>query len=336
MRELSSKIILTESEKNLIYDVLLNVKYDPVGSPAYIQSLRKIAYKSFPDRVLDALNLLYNNEIPALVIENLPSTTISKIPFKNEKYEKDFTSENIILTFSSLLGEPYSISAEGENIVNNLIPYKETKHDYTGLGSESELDFHIENSALNFLFKHESLSPSALLLFGVASNPSNPVKTKFVDIRKVLDVMDYEDIKTLKGDNFIISVPYRWRSYLPKDKLITYPVPMICGNLQNPKVFFAFYSNVVKAISQDAEMALEKLRSKIDEFASFEVLTSGKLLLLGNKYTLHARESFKASYSQDGRPDRWIQRVFVSRDISSFYRIKILQGRIFEPWFQDD
>jgi hypothetical protein len=336
MSELSSKIILTESEKDVVYNALLGVKYDPIGSPNYIQSLRKIAYKNFPDRVLDTLNLLNNNEKYAVIVENLPSSNVGKIPFKGEVFEKDFISENIILAFASIIGEPYSISAEGDSVVNNLIPYKETKYDYTGLGSESELDFHIENSALNFLFKYDNLSPSALLLLGIASNHGNPVKTKFVDARKVLSLMEEEDLKLLRGENFTISVPYRWRSYLPKDKLTIKPVPMVSGNLENPRVFFAFYSDVVKPLSEQAGKSLLQFRNKVNELACYEVLTAGKLLLLNNKYTLHARESFTPEYSADGRPDRWIQRVFVSRDISSFYRIKVLRGRIYEPWFQDD
>jgi hypothetical protein len=45
------------------------------------------------------------------------------------------------MAFASLIGEPYSILFEGGDIVNNLIPTKRAKREYTGLGSEVELDF---------------------------------------------------------------------------------------------------------------------------------------------------------------------------------------------------
>ncbi len=279
-------MILTESEGSVIFEALKNMHYETIGSVEYIHTLRKIAYQKFPDRILNLFNLAHHNEISHICIENLPTSKVSCIPFLHEIGTKiakqDFISENIILAFASLLGEPYSISAEGKEIVNNLIPYKETSNDYTGLGSAVELDFHIENSAL-------------------------------------------------KGDNYVISVPYRWREYLPSHKLFTNPAPIVTGNLENPRIFAAFYSNIMKPVSEEAQIALDNFKNELVKISSHEVLTAGKLLYINNKYTLHAREAFTPSYTPDGRGDRWVQRVFTSKDISGFSRIKNLNGRIYEP-----
>ena len=62
----------------------------------------------------------------------------------------------------------------------------------------------------------------------------------------------------------------------------------------------------------------------------------GNLLCINNKYLLHARENFYPIYDSEGRPDRWLQRVFVSREISAFERIKKLEGRIYEPFYGNE
>ncbi|USP03386.1 hypothetical protein [Bartonella taylorii] len=92
---------------------------------------------------------------PYLIFENLPidrQINTSPNPYNlDASCKSGYISENLIMMFSLLIGEPYSIKFEGEHIVNNLVPLEENKKDYTGLGSEVELDFHIENAALKFI-----------------------------------------------------------------------------------------------------------------------------------------------------------------------------------------
>jgi len=55
------------------------------------------------------------------------------------------------------------------------------------------------------------LSPSALFPLGIASNKNNPVKTEFADARLAPKQLSKQCIQILKGDNYIILVPQRWR-----------------------------------------------------------------------------------------------------------------------------
>ena len=245
--------------------------------------------------------------------------------------KKTNISENILLAISSVIAEPYSITAEGNGLVNNLIPYEKNKNDYTGLGSESELDFHIENSALSFLFKQDDLSPSALLLLGLISNKNNPVKTRISDSRLALSLLSDHDIFMLKSNSYIIQCPHRWRKVLPYSKLSTDLVPLIIGPISKPKVFPAFYKGMVIAKNYKAEIALNNFYQAIKKVSTYEVITPGKLLYINNKFTLHSRDAFTPSYSIDGRPDRWIQRAFISDSLYSFRRLKQLQNRVFCP-----
>ncbi|WP_375637646.1 MULTISPECIES: hypothetical protein [unclassified Bartonella] len=92
---------------------------------------------------------------PYLIFENLPvdrQINTSPNPYNlDASCKSDYISENLIMMFSVVIGEPYSIKFEGEHIVNNLLPLEDNKKDYTELGSEVELDFHTENAALKFI-----------------------------------------------------------------------------------------------------------------------------------------------------------------------------------------
>ncbi|WP_375667889.1 MULTISPECIES: hypothetical protein [unclassified Bartonella] len=92
---------------------------------------------------------------PYLIFKNLPvdrQINTSSNPYNlDASCKSGYISENLIMMFSVVIGEPYSIKFEGEHIVNNLLPLEDNKKDYTELGSEVELDFHTENAALKFI-----------------------------------------------------------------------------------------------------------------------------------------------------------------------------------------
>ncbi len=103
-----------------------------------------------------------------LSFENLPidrQINTSPNPYNlDASCKSGYISENLIMMFSLLIGEPYSIKFEGEHIVNNLVPLEDNKKDYTGLGSEVELNFHIENTALKFITSL-NLSPKGIFFW---------------------------------------------------------------------------------------------------------------------------------------------------------------------------
>ncbi|MGG4037867.1 hypothetical protein ABEV80_06795, partial [Heyndrickxia ginsengihumi] len=171
---------LSDTERDALYEDLNKIPYDPTGSTEYVTELRKAAFRSLPSHILKCLNQqkVSLNPNPYIVIENLPvddEVFTTPDPQKFDPSAKSgFISENVIMTISSLLGEPYSMLHEGHEIVNNLIPKVENKKEYTGLGSEVELDYHIENAALKYMGDW-NFSPSGLLLTGVRHDPKEPL-----------------------------------------------------------------------------------------------------------------------------------------------------------------
>ncbi|WP_244498294.1 hypothetical protein [Bartonella doshiae] len=71
---------------------------------------------------------------PYLIFENLPiDRQINTLPNPHNldaSCKSGYISENLIMMFSLLIGEPYSIKFEGEHIVNNIVPLEDNKKDY--------------------------------------------------------------------------------------------------------------------------------------------------------------------------------------------------------------
>ncbi|UTO27879.1 hypothetical protein [Bartonella harrusi] len=77
---------------------------------------------------------------PYLIFENFPidrQINTSPHPYNlDASYKSGYISENLMMMFSLLNGEPYSIQFAGKHRVNNLVPLKDNKKDYTGLKFE--------------------------------------------------------------------------------------------------------------------------------------------------------------------------------------------------------
>ncbi|WP_375671065.1 hypothetical protein [Bartonella sp. SD1336NMGDW] len=161
---------MSNGERDKLWEALDHVIYDPYGGIEYSVKLKKIAFSLLPHRILTILMNQKMSITPRayLSFENLPidrQINTSPNPYNlDASCKSGYISENLIMMFSLLIGEPYSIKFEGEHIVNNLVPLEDNKKDYTGLGSEVELDFHIENTALKFITSL-NLSPNGIFFW---------------------------------------------------------------------------------------------------------------------------------------------------------------------------
>lgn len=160
---------LTDAERGNLFNALNQIKYDPTGSTNYISEVRATAMRTLPIEIVKVLSKQKTalNPAPYIIFENLPTDEEIKFTPDSQIIPSDAKSgsisENLVIAIGSLIGEPYSMFHEGKNIVNNLIPSLKAKKEYTGLGSEFELDFHIENAALKFMGSN-NFSPTGLLL----------------------------------------------------------------------------------------------------------------------------------------------------------------------------
>lgn len=327
---------LTDDERDRLLSKVSEIEYDQEGCCSYITDLQRIAFSSIPKRLLNQLRSQRTslNPKPYIIIENLPldryvRTTGDGKSVKPKKSGQ--ISENLMMLFASLLGEPYSISFEGNEVVNNLIPYPQNQDDYTGLGSGVELDFHIENAALKYL--HDgNLSPQGLLLTGVREDQGNPY-TYVSDARQALSMISNESKEQLKKPLYKLKVPHRWRGITKAEN--TEYVSVICESDTYPEVSVAFYPDMILAKTEEAKKALEELHVEIKRCSVGVVIEPGMLIYIDNRFALHSRDKFESSQDEMGFPSRWVQRIFVASNLWNHRRLSNIKKRVFEPGVEE-
>ncbi|WP_375642937.1 MULTISPECIES: TauD/TfdA family dioxygenase [unclassified Bartonella] len=280
------------------------------------------------------MTILINQKVsitprPYLIFENLPidrQINTSPNPYNlDASCKSGYISENLIMMFSLLIGEPYSIKFEGEHIVNNLLPLEDNKKDYTGLGSEVELDFHIENAALKFI-RGLNLSPKGILLSGVRNDVDGPL-TRISDARLALKLLNEEDLRSLRDNLYIINVPYRWRK---NGVTSTSKVPLVQGDGEFPDISAVFYPGMLEPQSKKAKEALDHFYEAIKAVSFGIDVQPGRLLYIDNRMALHSRDKFSGSFDRYKNLMRWIQRVFVSADLWNHRYVEQIKERVFD------
>lgn len=331
-------ITLTDREKHYIKHQIENVIYNHLGSDCYITQIRQIGYNIIPDRILHILEIQKNrsNLSSYILIDNLPSDDyIYGSPKFNQsgiQFKSGYISENLICMFGAILGEPYSVYFEGQELVNNLTPHPEASDHYTGLGSSVELDLHVENAALRFLGNHD-YSPLGLLLIGVREqkHDNNYPYTNIADARLALNKLNKNDIEILKSNSYIIKLPHRWRQAFANIKDCTYPCPMISGNMNTFRVNAVFYPEMVIALNAQAKTAFNNFYTALRNVMVRINITPGKLLYIDNQIALHSRDKFIARYDQNQTAYRWVQRLFIRSNLGSLQTFSHNRTRVFNP-----
>ncbi|CAI0972060.1 taurine catabolism dioxygenase TauD [Serratia proteamaculans] len=324
---------LTEQEKNELFSALDKIAYDPAGGDSYIHEIRTAMTNFLPHRVSAALGKQRASISPRpyFILKNAPvdkEVFFSPCPNQYTPSAKSGSiSENLLVGISSLIGEPYSMYFEGKEIINNLIPKREAKKEYTGLGFDVELDFHIENAALKHL-EQFNVSPMGLLLAGVRRDPQSPM-TRISDSRLAITQLGREDIETLSSPLYNIKLPYRWRNSTQGGREETALVPLISQNHILPDVSAVFYPGMIFSSTPRAEAALERFYGLIKENAIGIDIRPGDLVYIDNRFALHSRDKFTPSYDENDTPLRWVQRVFISASLWNHRNLNQVEERIF-------
>lgn len=291
---------LTDQERNALFSALDKMAYDPAGGNAYIHAIRSAMTLYLPHRISAILSQQKASiqPRPYLILKNVPTDKevfFSPCPDQYTPSAKSGDiSENLLVGISSLIGEPYSIYFEGKALINNLIPQREAKKEYTGLGFDVELDFHIENAALKHL-EELNVSPMGLLLAGVRSDPQSPM-THISDSRLAISQLSDKEIETLASPLYRIKLPYRWRQSSQTRCKGTGLVPLISQNHAFPDVSAVFYPGMISASTALAEAVLERFYRLVKKNAIALAICPGDLIYIDNRFVLHSRDKFVPSF----------------------------------------
>jgi L-asparagine oxygenase len=329
---------LDDSEAASIRAALAGIEYDPGGGAEYLATLRKAVYSRFPDRMIRLLEALKESSgfhIPYLVVDNLPiDGNVTGSPSFHETgaaFKEGVLSENLLSAIGAVIAEPYSIYHEGRELINNLTPHLRNARDYTGLGSLVELDFHTENAAQAHM-PYGDTSPIALLLLGIRrqSGDDEP-ETHLADSRQALSLLSDDDIRYLRERHFIIRVPYRWRGTMSGPQDNTDLCSIVSGPATAPRITVAFYPDMVLPVNQNARTALENFYQAIKSVSFGVRITPGRLVYINNRFALHSRDKFSPTFDQNGRANRWVQRIFLAPNLWNYRVFDRTLERIFDP-----
>ncbi|WP_161495670.1 MULTISPECIES: TauD/TfdA family dioxygenase [unclassified Caulobacter] len=266
----------------------------------------------------------------AVLVTNLPfDPTLTHGPEDTDQEmvcKPSRLSEGLLLGAAGHVGAPYGVAPEGRGLINNLSPRRRDRSALTGLGSREPLDLHIETAAA----RRCSGDPCAdgLALIGLVADPSGAPATRVADARAAFERLSPEDQAVLRQARYSISLPKRW---LGEGETRRQVCAIVAGEDEDLSFAFAFYGDMTLPLDAEAGAVLTRFHAALDSVAGEVILQPGMLLLINNRVAGHGRGAFEPSYTADGAPIRWVQRVFWIRDLRRLGAWRELSGRVFQP-----
>lgn len=299
----------------------------------FVTRLRREAYRTLDNDLLTVFEGLRSGVFAptALVVTGLPYDFVASAPAPGED-PRDFKptelSEVLLVMIGSLLGEPYSLSGEGDRLVNDLIPTAADRLRLTGNGSEVRLGMHTENAAHRWLVRDRDLSPSALLLTGIAAPAVGAPRTLVANGRMAAARLSPEHRAILRGPSVQLALPLRQRR--GSEVLRTQASPIFTGPEGAEIVTAAFYGDMMEPVDERAREALSAFEDALEACAAAVTIVPGMLVYIPNAYTMHARDAFPPQFDAQGRAQRWLQRIFLTTRLDTFQIAGELEQRVFE------
>ena len=299
---------------------------------AYVSELRRIGFESLPPDFLSVAAAVRAGTLAptAILFRGFEYEEVASSPAPGEnshKVKASDLSENQLVLLGAVLGEPYGMAGEGARLVNDLIPNQKEIQMLTGNGSALRLGFHTENAAHRWIYRDRDLSPQGLLLAGICVPAENPPLTRIANGRmaaRKLAAENPELYKQLWDPCVRVSLPIRQRkpgiSRLPAS-------PILSGKPGMETVTAAYYGDMMEPLAEQAVAAFE---AALDASAIGLLVQPGVVVYVPNGYSLHSRDGFIAKFDEDGRANRWLQRIFVTARLDAFQIGRAVSERRFE------
>lgn len=324
---------LSDAERDRLGGPLARVRYDSAGPfDPFVEEAKRVFRANASAEMLAVLNdfkraapdsgvcVIHNNPFDESICRGL------LVGEDARKIKKNALSEAFLTGLTAQLGEPYSIWYEEKALVNNLCPSVEDREKFTGLGSDVELDLHAENAAARRL--PGDRSPEGLVLTGVSKESGEGPPTKVGDARLALSLCSPFVETELRKPNFEISFPDRW--YPDGTEHYRVKTSVLEGTLENPTFIAALYSDMMKANTTKAKKALAEFFAALRAVETAVFLKPGMTLLLNNRTVFHGRGKFTATFD-NGRPLRWVQRLFYTSSLERMGEWKRKRDRVLLP-----
>lgn len=256
-------------------------------------------------------------DLGALIIDNVPvDADVRSGPIDPEarvRAKPTDISEAVLTGFVARCGVPYAIIQEGRSLISNVAAKRGRTETLTGLGA-IRLDPHIEN-AFGRTFEQDR-SPAGLALIGVCREPGRSPATPVVDGRTALAMLSVEDQAILREERFWIRRPERWRR--PDTSIERRTAVVVTGPAGRIAFIIATYGDMIRADDDRAALALQAFIRALEAVAADVVIEPGRLVLIDNRCMLHGRRGYDATFTPEGAPYRWLQRLFWTDALDQF------------------
>jgi L-asparagine oxygenase len=317
----SAMLSLSEHERRKILDLIETLPH--LKCPGEIDEtalLRlEVLQRAMPERLLRTLLEFRRSSGPAgaLIVRGLPTDrSLCPTPADGRPAADKATSisEYTLLLTMLALGEHLCYLDEKEGaLIQNICPVRgqEEKQENTGSGY---LELHVEDG----FHPHK---PDYLGLVALRADHELQAKTVTAGIGEVLHRLPSQAIELLRLPLYRIAASTSFGEGGAARR-----VRVLSGHLLAPDLCLDHH--LMEATTPAAAWALALLKSLLLAAAREHVMIPGDLLVVDNRAAVHGRTRFAPRF--DGQ-DRWLQRLFVVRDLRRSSASRSLGGRQCAP-----
>lgn len=301
-------ITLSRDEANTIRAAIdtLPRQLDPHKIDIELLNQVELLQYALPERLKRALLTFRRtpNRAGTLIIKNMPTDPELPATPADGRPAKDKASsysEYGLMMSMLFLGEPIAYMDEKEGaLIQNICPVKgkEMKQENTG---SSYLEFHVEDG-------FHPYKPDYLALTCLRSDHDGVAKTTSASIRNVVHLLPSAALALLREPLYRLRLSPSFSD--SETPMYSDMMPVLSGHLLDPDMCIDYY--LMEASTKQAQWALELLKQYLLGAVLEYSLQPGDLMILDNRMAAHGRTHFTPRY--DGS-DRWLQRMFVVRDL---------------------
>jgi L-asparagine oxygenase len=297
-------IYLNNDEIKILKTLASKIYYSPSEHPDLFCKQSKELSNFLPKNIKKNLEDFSKNgnHRGFLLIKNIPinDTNLGKTPESNEFHIGENTTlakiQSIILNY---IGDVIAYEAEGNgHIFQDIVPVKQMKNVQTSLGSNIELEVHIEQA-------FSKLKPDFLSL-GCLRGDKNAF-TYILPVQKIVNNLNIEEINTLFNPLWKtgVDLSFKLNNHEFIDGDIRGPLSILNGSLSNPTLIFD--QDLMFGTTNESTYMIKKI---VDIYYNNRIehnLQPGEIILIDNNRAIHGRSSFSPNY--DGN-DRFLVRCF--------------------------
>lgn len=316
---------LDEKQRQTLQKELENRIYptsdDIEGREQFIKETASIVDQIIPTYLKLLLGDLNNPNGPvAVFVHNLPTGVVPRPPADGYRpVNKSSISEAILLGMVKNFGEPFAYKQEkfGE-LIHEIIPLAGKENTNSNAGRK-DFPWHTDNAGLP-----KECRPDYLALSGLINDAK--AKTLVLSVEDVVAALSAKDIELLSQPLFCLSMPESFD--FGGGQVFTEKRPILMLNSAGKFEIAVSSYNAKADSSKAAEAVLGNLLNQLhaSEGQSF-MIGPGDLLIFNNSRVLHGRTPFLG--------DRWLQRVYVRKDLSVLRALTNTQApnRVFDARF---